>query len=127
MKKFIVVLGLLMAGPSFAKHLSVVSLNHHHVHTEFCEHVGVEHAGHLDYLHDEQLHYQHGNHYDKHVLEENEKSAKDYYLMKGIFLEEVVNKPKVPHGDHTDYIYKGMLIYVLNDDLYNHGTVKVVH
>jgi zinc transport system permease protein len=39
---------------------------HSHVHGPDCEHPAVEHAGHIDYVHDGHRHAPHGDHYDEH-------------------------------------------------------------
>ena len=39
---------------------------HPHAHGPGCEHPAVEHAGHIDYVHDGHRHAPHGDHYDEH-------------------------------------------------------------
>lgn len=57
---------------------------HHHIHSIDCGHTPIKHAGHIDYIVDGYLHFQHGNHCDLHgsvelVGNENMKTIVESY------------------------------------------------
>ncbi len=100
--------------------------NHPHEHNESCGHLRIKHNDHIDYLHDGHLHHAHGDHYDEHVIEVSDKNP-DYCNKTACNRDhDKEGDPKVPHGDHVDYLYQGRLHRVHDGHCDDHGPIEIV-
>ncbi|GHO60781.1 hypothetical protein [Ktedonobacter robiniae] len=98
---------------------------HTHRHSEHCGHTAISHAGHTDYLHDGHLHHLHAEHYDEHTIEVD---AQHPATCSPVICEcghNACGHEKVPHGDHFDYLYNGVLHHPHGDHCDQHGSVQV--
>lgn len=106
--------------------------NHTHPHGPECDHTGIVHGNHVDYLHDGHLHHPHGDHIDEHVIditEINPDSCTPAHKCAG-HQQEHMHGPdcgheRVPHGDHVDYLVDGHLHYPHDDHCDDHGPVTL--
>ena len=100
-----------------------------HDHGHGCGHTALRHNGHVDYIHDGELHHQSAGHCEKHVIEVTETNPNtcapldicgDHEHGPGCGHEAV------PHGDHVDYIVDGRLHHVHNGHCDDHGPVDII-
>lgn len=105
---------------------------HEHEHSPGCEHTGVRHEGHVDYLHDGHLHHQREDGaVEEHALPvggENTEDCTPEHAAEHDY--EHVHGPNcghesVPHSDHTDYLVGDHLHHPHGDHCDDHGTVEV--
>lgn len=110
-----------------------VHQGHEHVHGPDCEHPGVRHDGHVDYLHEGHLHHQREDGtVEEHALPvggENPADCTPDHEMEHD--QDHRHGPgcghePVPHGDHTDYLIDGHLHHPHGGHCDNHGPVEVV-
>ena len=106
---------------------------HPHEHGPDCEHTGIRHGDHVDYLHDGHLHHPHGDHVDEHVIEvsaQNPDTCTPAHDCNGHDATHVhgpgCGHEPVPHGDHVDYLVDGHLHHPHGDHCDDHGPVEVV-
>ena len=107
--------------------------NHTHAHSPECEHIAIQHDGHVDYLHNGHLHHSHQGHVDEHVLEvskANPDTCTDGHGCSGHDAAhthgENCGHEAVPHGDHVDYLVEGHLHHPHYGHCDNHGEVQVI-
>lgn len=109
-----------------------VHTGHEHEHGPACEHTGVRHDGHVDYLHDGHLHRQRGDGtVEEHALpvdDTNPDSCTPEHAEEHD--NEHVHGPNcghepVPHGDHTDYLVGDHLHHPHGDHCDDHGPVEL--
>lgn len=81
--------------------------------------------GHTDFLHDGHLHFQHGDHYDEHVLEVSSVNPNDCKSVKCECAHDDCGHVEIPHGDHMDHVFNGMLHHRHGDHCDNHGSVRL--
>lgn len=109
-----------------------VHTGHDHEHSPGCEHTGVRHDGHVDYLHDGHLHHQRDDGaVEEHALEVGDANPDactpehaaehDYEHVHG---PNCGHEP-VPHGDHTDYLVGDHLHHPHGDHCDDHGPVEL--
>src|SRR5688500_2946279 len=110
-----------------------VHKDHDHQHGPSCGHKAVEHAGHVDYLHDGHLHHQAGGKVEEHQLDVSAANPTACTPKHdcGAHAKGHVHGPDcghsaVPHGDHVDYLVDGHLHHPHGDHCDDHGPVKVV-
>jgi len=97
---------------------------HSHVHGTHCGHTAVIHDGHPDYLHEGHLHSPHEGHYDEHVIavsSDNPDICAPIACLCGG--HQGCGHEAVPHGDHIDYLYEGVLHHPHGDHCDNHGAL----
>lgn len=107
-----------------------IHANHTHQHGPGCGHTAIVHEGHVDYLHDGQLH---------HVLPDGtvvEHTIAVSNTNPGGCLEKLhhgghrhgsdCGHEAIPHGDHTDYLVDGRLHHPHEGHCDDHGPVEVV-
>lgn len=105
---------------------------HNHVHSPDCEHTGIEHDGHVDYLHDGHLHHQKGDGtVEEHALEVGDLNPDGHNQHNAEHPDDHAHGPNcghdaVPHGDHTDYLVDGHLHHPHEGHCDDHGPVRVV-
>jgi DNA-binding transcriptional ArsR family regulator len=104
---------------------------HTHKHGAGCGHVGIEHDGHVDYLHDGCLHHPNGNNVEEHAIAVNSNNPANCTPSHACGEHENGHKhgPKcgheaVPHGDHVDYLVGGHLHHPHGNHCDDHGPVK---
>ena len=106
---------------------------HKHRHGAGCGHQAVEHAGHVDYLHDGCLHHVAADGtVEEHILPvggPNPARCTHGHACDG---HEAAHKhgpgcghQAVPHGDHVDYLVKGHLHHPHDGHCDDHGPVKL--
>lgn len=100
--------------------------HHDHVHSEKCGHTKIEHEGHIDFLHDGHMHHPHDGHYDEHTIAVSTTNPDACKPVKCGCGHEGCGHPKVPHGDHFDYLIEGRLHHPHGDHCDDHGPVQVV-
>lgn len=107
---------------------------HKHQHGTDCGHTAIQHADHVDYLHDGHLHHPGSEgKVEEHSLDVNpinpnsctgghtcNAHASDHLHGPGCGHEAV------PHGDHIDYLVDGHLHHQHNGHCDNHGPVTIV-
>ena len=104
-----------------------VHSTHSHQHGPQCGHTQVEHEGHTDYLHDGHLHFLHGNHYDEHVIAITSSNPSNCIkLFCSCAHNDACGHPRVPHGDHMDYLYDGSLHHRHEGHCDDHGPLRAV-
>ena len=113
--------------------MSNLHAHHDHQHGRDCEHTGVVHSDHIDYLHDGHLHHVRAEgQVEEHVLEVTDKnpnnctpnhqcSAHDASHVHG----PTCGPEAVPHGDHVDYLVDGHLHHPHGDHCDDHGPLLV--
>lgn len=106
--------------------------SHAHEHGPACDHLAVEHDGHVDYLHEGHLHHPHGDHVDEHVLEVNGTNPADCTPKHACESHDAahVHGPDcgheaVPHGDHVDYLVDGHLHHPHSGHCDDHGPLAL--
>ncbi|MCG8649285.1 MAG: hypothetical protein MI861_05605 [Pirellulales bacterium] len=108
--------------------------NHEHQHGPNCEHTGIQHGDHVDYLHDGHLHHmaQDGS-VVEHKIEVSETNPDGCTPTHqcGCHDSDHVHGPgcghePVPHGDHIDYLVDGHLHHPHGDHCDDHGPISVV-
>lgn len=109
-----------------------VHTGHDHEHSPGCEHKGIGHDGHVDYLHDGHLHHQREDGtVEEHALpvsDENPEACTPEHAAEHDY--EHVHGPNcghesVPHGEHTDYLVGDHLHHPHGDHCDDHGHVEV--
>lgn len=109
-----------------------VHREHDHTHGPGCDHQGLRHDGHVDYLHDGHLHHQRKDgDVEEHVIpvsDENPDVCTPEHAAEHDPSHEHgpgCGHEPVPHGDHTDYIVDGHLHHPHGDHCDNHGPVEL--
>lgn len=110
-------IGLLLGNACTTASSSVRHDKHHsHRHSTACGHTTVNHDGHVDYLHEDQLHSQQEGNIESHSFAVNEENPDDCQgglidPADGSLGEELghvhgenCGHAKIPHGDHVDYM-----------------------
>ena len=106
--------------------------SHRHQHGPNCGHTAVEHEGHIDYLHDGELHHSEGHNCAAHVIAisgvnpafctaEHPAQGHDQAHVHG----PGCGHAQIPHGDHFDYLVDGQLHHPHGTHCDNHGTVNL--
>ncbi len=111
-----------------------IHAHHDHHHGPECEHTGVRHGDHVDYLHDGHLHHQRADGtVEEHSIEISatnpDRCTPEHAC--GCHPTDHVHGPgcghePVPHGDHIDYLVDGHLHHPHGDHCDNHGPIEVV-
>ncbi len=108
--------------------------DHEHQHGPGCGHTGIQHAGHVDYLHDGHLHHPRADgQVEEHVLAISDQNPADCtggHTCQGHAADHVhgpgCGHEAVPHGDHLDYLVDGHLHHPHAGHCDDHGPVHVV-
>lgn len=102
--------------------------HHTHQHGDGCGHLRIRHGDHEDYLHDGHLHHNAADgEVAKHVLDVTEENpAGCHQLSCHLQAQHAEDAPKVPHGDHEDFLVGGRLHHVHGDHCDDHGAVAVL-
>ena len=104
-----------------------------HTHGPGCGHTAVEHDGHVDYVHDGELHHptdRKGN-VDRHhfAVDATNPAGCTPGFQAGHAVEHHhgpnCGHVAIPHGDHTDYIVEGRLHSAHGDHCDDHGPVNI--
>ncbi|MDZ4660658.1 MAG: hypothetical protein SGJ18_03470 [Pseudomonadota bacterium] len=110
-----------------------VHTNHSHVHGQNCVHTKVKHSGHVDFLHDGDLHSPHEGHVDEHSIEvsvTNPNECTPTHTCKGHDKNHQhgpgCGHETVPHGDHVDYLVDGHLHHSHGGHCDDHGKLDLV-
>lgn len=114
--------------------MSNTHANHDHVHGPDCEHTGVKHGEHVDYLHDGHLHHMNADGtVEEHVVEvtdANPSACTPDHKCGGHDASHVhgpnCGHEAVPHGDHVDYLVDGHLHHPHGNHCDDHGLLAVV-
>jgi len=112
---------------------STVHANHPHQHGPGCGHVGIEHAGHVDYLHDGHLHHQDADgRVVEHQLQVTTTNPNCCTSGQSPVSHEAghvhgpgCGHPAVPHDEHVDYLVDGHLHHPHDGHCDDHGPVKL--
>ena len=97
---------------------------HPHEHGPGCGHKVVRHGDHADYLHDGHLHSPGGAGVEEHVLEVDRGHPNACAPVECPAKHHPgCGHPRVPHGDHFDYLVDGALHHLHGDHCDLHGTV----
>lgn len=99
-----------------------------HEHGEKCGHLRIKHGDHIDYLDHDHLQHVIGRKIEEHRIEVTAKNP-DHCRQQSCnhTKEQLKNSPKIPHGDHFDYLFEGKLHHVHGDHCDDHGTIEIVH
>ena len=108
--------------------------DHEHQHGPGCGHTGIQHAGHVDYLHDGHLHHPRADgQVEEHVLAISDQNPADCtggHTCQGHAADHAhgpgCGHEAVPHGDHLDYLVDGHLHHPHAGHCDDHGPVHVV-
>jgi hypothetical protein len=106
--------------------------HHPHQHGPECEHTGIRHGDHVDYLHDGHLHHQREDGtVEEHSLDVDAQNPADHAPTHEVHEAGHVHGPgcgheRVPHGDHVCYLVDGRLHHPHEDHCDDHGPVEVV-
>ena len=105
---------------------------HAHSHNSGCGHVAVRHRGHLDYVHDGHLHRHEGGAITECAIETgpmNPAACTDGHPCQahdGAHLHGPdCGHPRIPHGDHQDYLVSGHLHHLHNGHCDDHGALEL--
>ena len=105
---------------------------HAHAHGPACGHAGIAHDDHTDYLHEGHLHHVHVRHVDEHALPVDGPHAPactPEHACEEHTGEHVhgpaCGHPRVPHGDHVDYLVGDHLHHSHGLHCDAHGPVQV--
>ncbi len=105
---------------------------HTHAHRPGCGHTAIRHEGHVDYLHDGHLHHVSGKQVDEHSIPiggANTVACTPSHACGGHDTTHVhgpgCGHPRVPHGDHVDYLVTGHLHHPHEGHCDNHGKVQM--
>ncbi len=109
--------------------------NHDHEHSPDCEHTGIQHGDHVDYLHDGHLHHVRADgQVEEHALEvsdANPAGCTPAHSCDGHDSDHVhgsgCGHEAVPHGDHIDYLVDGHLHHPHGDHCDDHGPVTIAN
>ena len=107
--------------------------DHDHEHGPDCEHTGIKHGDHVDYLHDGHMHHvREDGQVEEHKLEvtdANPSGCTPEHKCSGHDADHVhgpgCGHEPVPHGDHIDYLVDGHLHHPHGDHCDDHGPVDV--
>lgn len=104
---------------------------HAHTHGPECEHVGVQHEQHTDYLHDGHLHHQTDGDVEEHAIPESSTNPDVCRAAQRCPCDEQhdveCEHPRVPHAGHTDFLVDGRLHHPHGEHCDDHGPVQLVH
>ena len=118
---------VLLVGCTNTAHRPHRGTAHNHDHAADCGHLAIRHAGHVDYLHDGHLHHVHGDHVDEHVIPVSTTNPDGCTTQLNDHQHgPECGHPKVPHGDHHDYLVDGRLHHAHDGHCDDHGMVEVV-
>lgn len=105
---------------------------HVHVHGEDCGHVAIRHNGHVDYLHDGELHHMDGERMKTCRLSadaQNPDHCTDGHPCIGHEEQHEHGKDcgheRIAHGDHFDYLVAGHLHHVHEGHCDDHGPLEL--
>jgi hypothetical protein len=105
---------------------------HEHTHGMGCGHTSIRHEGHVDYLHDGHLHHVHAGKVDEHVLPVSGANAESCTPEHACAGHDQAHQhgpkcghPRVPHGDHVDYLVTGHLHHPHEGHCDDHGKVHI--
>lgn len=111
----------------------IMSDPHAHEHRPGCGHTAVRHEGHIDYLHNGELHHHDGDSVERHAVPISELNPADCTPEHDCSEHESSHQhgtdcghEAVPHGDHLDYLIEGHLHHPHGDHCDDHGPVEVV-
>lgn len=103
-----------------------------HAHGTGCGHQAVDHGGHVDYLHDGDLHHAHAGHVDEHTIEVSSTNPEAEELSGRVTTDDHAHghageeHASVQHGDHVDFVHDGRLHFRHGDHTDDHGPVKLI-
>jgi hypothetical protein len=104
--------------------------NHNHEHGPSCGHTAIQHADHIDYLHDGHLHRKHEAHYDEckiMITIENPANCTEGHSCSSHSVDHIhgvgCGHEAIPHDDHIDYIVDGHLHHQHNGHCDHHGKI----
>ncbi len=107
--------------------------DHPHRHGPGCGHTAIEHAGHIDYLHDGHLHHQDGEQVVEHHLEISATLPAECTPNHRCGGHDAAHThgpdcghAAVPHGDHLDYLVDGHLHHPHGAHCDFHGALTTV-
>lgn len=105
---------------------------HPHVHAADCGHTAIEHAGHVDYLHDGHLHHQGvDGTVEEHAIPVGANNPEGHTSATANVHEPAhrhgadCGHEPVPHGNHVDYLVGARLHHPHDDHCDDHGSVKL--
>jgi hypothetical protein len=105
---------------------------HAHQHGSQCGHVAIRHQDHTDYLHDGHMHHLHNDHVDEHALAVDSLNPADCTPShacgehdKTHVHGENCGHPRVPHGDHFDFLVGAHLHHPHTGHCDDHGAVNL--
>lgn len=103
--------------------------DHSHVHAADCGHLAIRHDGHVDYVHDGHLHHVHAGHIDDRTIPVTASNPQGCtaQLSDDHQHAQDCGHPKIPHGDHYDYVVDSKLHHSHGGHCDDHGTVEVVN
>lgn len=96
-----------------------------HVHGQQCGHLAIQHEGHIDYLHDGQLHHRSGDHYEEHRIAVSSTNPAVCAPLACNCNHQAERHELIPHGDHSDYLCNGRLHHCHGDHCDDHGSIMV--
>ncbi len=114
--------------------MSDLHANHDHEHGPSCQHTGIQHGDHVDYLHDGHMHHvRQDGQIEEHALEVNDTNptgCTPSHACEGHDPDHVhgpeCGHEAVPHGDHIDYLVNGHLHHPHGDHCDDHGPVSII-
>ncbi len=102
--------------------------DHDHAHGPQCGHLAVTHGDHTCYVHDGHLHRDHDGHVDECSIQvdaTNPAACTPSHACgahdTGHVHAEDCGHPRVPHGDHIDYLVDGHLHFQHDGHCDHHG------
>jgi hypothetical protein len=102
-----------------------VHSTHSHAHSANCGHSRVQHEDHTDYIHDGHLHFEHDGHYDEHSLAVSSANPAVCKKVSCSCDHNGCGHPRVPHGDHVDYLSQGTLHFRHDGHCDDHGRLPI--
>jgi len=110
---------------------SLLHEKHNHTHGGDCGHAAIKHGNHVDYLHDGHLHHQDGQKCEEHTLDvnaDNPSKCTPNHSCEGHKVGHVhtanCGHPRVPHGDHVDFLVGGHLHHPHENHCDHHGEIR---
>ncbi len=108
--------------------------DHPHRHGPGCGHTTLQHADHIDYLHDGHLHHQRADGtVEEHAIAVSAANPADCTPGHACGGHDAAHRhgpgcghEAVPHGDHVDYLVRDHLHHPHGDHCDDHGPVQAV-
>ncbi len=100
-----------------------------HIHGKDCGHQRVQHDGHIDYIENGHLYHptstQQNEDHRIEISPVNPSSGAKIACTETMIHGR--NAPRIPHGDHFDYVVDGRLHHVNGSQCEDHGPIELVH